>query len=142
MPENSYCYEKSSVWSMVNFASINGVVGIDFTMYEVTSPAAYSAIKGGVINFTRYLVSYFEKFSIRVNCISPGGIIDQQNPSFIERYSMKSPIKIFAFPEEIAPSITFILSDRASYITDHNFIVDGGWIAIYTITCIILFHSR
>lgn len=121
--------------SIVNIASIYGVVGNDFTIYEEyggTSPAAYSAIKGGIINFSRYLASYYGKYNIRVNCVSPGGILDENNqhPSFIKRYSDKSPLKRLGNPEEIAPAITFLLSDEASFITGHNLMVDGGWTAI------------
>lgn len=127
--------EKQNNGAIVNIASIYGVVGNDFSLYEEyggTSPAAYSAIKGGVINFTRYLASYYGKKNIRVNCVSPGGILDERNqhPSFIKRYSEKSPLKRLGKPEEIAPAITFLLSDDASFITGHNLIVDGGWTAI------------
>lgn len=62
--------------SIVNIASIYGVVGNDFSLYEEyggTSPAAYSAIKGGLINLTRYLASYYGKYNIRINCVSPEG---------------------------------------------------------------------
>ncbi len=120
--------------SVVNLASIYGVVGNDFTVYEntggMTSPAAYSAIKGGIINLTRYLASYYGKYNIRVNCVSPGGIFNHQHPAFVKQYEYKVPIKRMGKPEDVAPSVTFLLSDDASYITGHNLIIDGGWTAI------------
>jgi len=125
--------KKQKSGSIVNISSIYGVVGNDFTIYEGyggTSPAAYSAIKGGVINFTRYLASYFGKYNVRVNCVSPGGIKDNQHPSFIKRYEDKSPLKRMGKPHEIAPAVTFLLSDESSFITGHNLMVDGGWTAI------------
>lgn len=119
--------------SIVNIASIYGVVGNDFTVYEgtnLTSAAAYSAIKGGIINFTRYLASYFGKDNIRINCVSPGGIFDNQNPIFVKNYEHKVPLKRMGNPDDIAPAVSFLLSDEAKYITGHNLIVDGGWTAI------------
>jgi len=119
--------------SFVNFGSIYGVCGNDFTIYEGTggtSPAAYSAIKAGIINFTRYLASYVGHRGIRANCVSPGGVLDRQTPIFIQNYSNRSPLKRLALPEEIAPAVSFLLSDEASYITGHNLMVDGGWSAI------------
>lgn len=119
--------------AIVNIASIYGVVGNDFTIYEDyggTSPAAYSAIKGGVINFSRYLASYYGHIGIRVNCVSPGGIFDNQHPSFINHYESKVPMKRLGRPDDIAPSVTFLLSDEAKYITGQNLIVDGGWTCI------------
>jgi NAD(P)-dependent dehydrogenase (short-subunit alcohol dehydrogenase family) len=119
--------------SIVNMASIYGVVGADFSVYSgtlMTMPAAYSAIKGGLINFSRYLASYYGEFGIRVNCISPGGIFDNQNKLFVENYLMKVPMKRMGLPEDICGPVTFLLSDEASYVTGHNLIVDGGWTAI------------
>lgn len=119
--------------SFVNFGSIYGMVGNDFTIYEgtdITPPAAYSAIKAGVINFTRYLASYVGPRGIRANCVSPGGVFEGQNPIFVENYSKKAPLKRMANPHEIAPAVCFLLSDEASYITGHNLMVDGGWCAV------------
>lgn len=119
--------------SIVNIASIYGVVGNDFTLYEEyggTSPAAYSAIKGGIINFSRYLASYYGKKGVRVNCVSPGGIFDNQHLSFITRYEAKVPMGRLGNPDDIAPAVSFLLSDEARYITGQNLIVDGGWTAI------------
>ena len=120
--------------SIVNVTSIYGVVGNDFTIYEntggMTSPAAYAAIKGGIINFTRYMASYCGKDNIRVNCVSPGGVFNNQNPIFVKNFEEKVPLKRMAQPEDIAPSISFLLSDGAKYVTGHNLLVDGGWTAI------------
>jgi NAD(P)-dependent dehydrogenase (short-subunit alcohol dehydrogenase family) len=119
--------------AIVNIASIYGVVGNDFSLYEAyggTSPAAYAAIKGGLVNFTRYLASYYGRSGIRVNCVSPGGIRDQQHPSFIERYEQKVPMGRLGQPDDIAPAVSFLLSEEAKYITGHNLMVDGGWTCI------------
>lgn len=119
--------------SVVNIASIYGVVGNDFTIYEDTSinpPAAYSAIKGGLINFTRYLASMYGKHGIRINCVSPGGIFDSQPEPFVKAYEKKVPLKRLGNPDDIAPAVSFLLSEEAKYITGQNLIVDGGWTAI------------
>jgi NAD(P)-dependent dehydrogenase (short-subunit alcohol dehydrogenase family) len=119
--------------SIVNMTSIYGVVGNDLTIYENTSintAAPYSAIKGGVINFTRYLASYYGRQGIRVNCVSPGGIFDNQHETFVANYEKKVPMGRMGNPDDIAPSVSFLLSDEAKYITGQNLIVDGGWTAI------------
>ncbi len=119
--------------SIVNIASIYGLVGPDFNIYEgtnMTMPAAYSAIKGGVINFTRYLASYYGSFQIRVNCVSPGGIFNNQSSNFVNNYEKNVPLKRMGLPEDISPTVTFLLGKEASYITGQNIIIDGGWTAI------------
>jgi NAD(P)-dependent dehydrogenase (short-subunit alcohol dehydrogenase family) len=119
--------------SIINLSSIYGIVGPDFSVYngtEMTMPAAYSAIKGGIVNFTRYLASYLGQYGIRVNCVSPGGIYDKQNEVFVKQYEEKVPMKRMGTPADIAPAIGFLLSDEATYITGHNLVIDGGWTAI------------
>jgi NAD(P)-dependent dehydrogenase (short-subunit alcohol dehydrogenase family) len=119
--------------SFINLASIYGIVGPDFSVYEgtnLTMPAAYAAIKGGVINFTKYLASYYGPYNVRVNVVSPGGIFDNQPSAFVKNYVNKVPLKRMGTPEDIAGSISFLLSDKAAYITGHNLVVDGGWTTI------------
>lgn len=119
--------------SIVNIASTYGVVSPDFTIYEgteLTSPVAYSAIKGGLINFTRYLASYFGKYGVRANCVSPGGIFDNQNKIFVKNYENRVPLKRMGNPNDISGPVSFLLGDESSYITGHNLIADGGWTCI------------
>lgn len=119
--------------SVVNIASIYGVVGNDFTIYENTkigTAPAYSAIKGGLINLTRYLASLYGQHGIRINCVSPGGIFQEQDRNFVEAYEKKVPLRRMGKPDDIAPAVSFLLSEDARYITGHNLMVDGGWTAI------------
>lgn len=119
--------------SLINFGSIYGVVGNNFSVYEdtnLTSPMAYSAIKGGIVNLTRYLASYFGKYNVRVNTICPGGIFNNQNKIFVKNYEKITPLKRMGKPEEIASAVLFLASDASSYVTGITLMVDGGWTAI------------
>jgi len=97
---------------------------------SMTMPAAYSAIKGALVNFTRYLASYLGPYNIRVNTVSPGGIFDNQNATFVANYEKKVPMRRMGLPEDISPMVSFLLSEDARYITGQNIIIDGGWTAI------------
>ena len=124
--------KKQKKGSIINFSSIYGVVGPDFSIYEETNttmPAAYSAIKGGIITFTKYLSTYYAKHGIRVNAICPGGIYDNQPQAFVKKYEEKTPLGRMGKPEEIASSAIFLASDASSYITGHVLMIDGGWTA-------------
>ncbi len=128
-----YPYLIKSKGCIVNIGYIYGVVGNDMTIYEntpLTTSVTYSAIKGGLTNLTRYLASYFGKQQVRVNIVSPGGIFDNQNAVFVKQYNHKVPMKRMGTPEDIAPPVSFLLSDEAGYITGQNIIVDGGWTCI------------
>lgn len=139
---NSYFYFSQKVayymkmqknGSIINIGSIYGVVGPDFNVYEgtgMTMPAAYSAIKGALVNFTRYLCSYLGSSQIRVNLVSPGGIFDNQNSIFVKQYSEKVPLKRMGNSKDISPAVVFLLSEESSYITGQNLVIDGGWTAI------------
>ena len=136
---NSYFYMSQKVaiqmvkqksGSIINMASVYGVIAPDFTIYEgtnMTMPAAYSAIKGGLVNLTKYIAAYYGPQQIRVNTVSPGGIFDNQNTNFIKNYEKKVPLHRMGTPNDVAPSVAFLLSDDSKYITGHNLIIDGGW---------------
>jgi len=118
--------------SIINFASIYGFICPDFNIYKNTSmtmPAAYSAIKAGIINLSGYAASYYGRYGIRVNCISPGGVYEKQPDIFVKKYCTRSMLGRMAKAEDIAPAALFLASDAASYITAHNLVIDGGYSA-------------
>lgn len=119
--------------SIINFGSTYGVVANDLTIYEgspMSGEITYCAIKGGVVNLTRYLASYFGKYNIRANCLCPGGIFDHQNPIFVKNYERRTLLKRMGHPQDIANAVVFLASDASSYITGATLMVDGGWTAI------------
>lgn len=118
--------------SVINFASIYGVVGPSYEVYDgttMTMPSAYSAIKGGVIGVSRLMATYFGPSNVRCNCVSPGGVEDKQLDSFISHYDALTPLKRMAQPRDIVGAVIFLASDAGSYVTGQNIIVDGGWSA-------------
>jgi NAD(P)-dependent dehydrogenase (short-subunit alcohol dehydrogenase family) len=125
--------KKQGYGSVVNIASIYGSVAPDFNIYngtDITMPAAYSAIKGATINFSKYLASYYGPYGVRVNSVSPGGIFNNQDPIFVNNYEERVPLRRMGNPKDVAPAVGFLLSDEGSYITGQNIIIDGGWTAI------------
>ena len=94
---------------------------------ELGNPIAYSASKGGIVSLTRYLSVHLAKKDIRVNCISPHGIENNQSDNFQKKFSELSPISRLSRVEETSYPIIFLLSEASSYITGSNLIVDGGW---------------
>lgn len=115
---------------LINIGSIYGVLGPNFSVYEgtpMTMPAAYAAIKGGIVNFSRYCATYYAKDNIRVNAVCPGGVFNGQNPSFVTAYEKLTPLGRMAAPQDIAGPIVFLCSDAAAYITGQVLMVDGGW---------------
>lgn len=121
---------------VINLGSIYGVNAPDYRVYDgdesLSNPATYGAIKGGIITMSKHLAAYYGQYNVRVNCISPGGVLDSHNQSskFIKNYSARVPLGRMANPQDIAPAAVYLLSDSASYITGENLMVDGGWTAV------------
>ena len=122
---------------IINFSSTYGLVGPDNRIYKDNKNKqifyknpAYPTAKGAVISFTKYLASYWGYTGLRVNCISPGGVRNNQNKNFIKNYSAKTILNRMAKPEDISAVVNFLASDNSEYMTGANIIVDGGWTAI------------
>ncbi len=115
--------------SIINIASIYGIYGPDWSLYEGTSmsnPAAYGASKGGLIQFTRWLATTIAP-SVRVNAISPGGVFRNQPEAFVQRYEAKTPLGRMATEEDFCGVVAYLASDMSKYVTGQNIAVDGGW---------------
>jgi NAD(P)-dependent dehydrogenase (short-subunit alcohol dehydrogenase family) len=120
--------------SIINIASIYGVVGVDFRIYQpevpVKSSAAYGALKGGIVNLTRYLAVAWASQGVRVNCISPGGFpAGVVNPAFVQKFSNRVPLNRMGSSTDLKGAIVYLASDASAYVTGHNLLVDGGWTA-------------
>ena len=115
--------------SIINIGSIYGVFGPDWALYEGTSmsnPAAYGASKGGLIQLTRWLATTLAP-RVRVNAISPGGILRGQAETFVRRYEAKTPLRRMATEDDFRGAVAYLASDLSKYVTGQNISVDGGW---------------
>ena len=87
--------------------------------------AGYAASKGGVIALTKYFASLYAP-KIRVNCVTPGGIFDNQDENFVKKYSSKTMLGRMANKNEISGTLLYLASDLSSYVTGANIVIDGG----------------
>ncbi len=126
---------KKKSGNIISIASIQGVVGNDKSIYknskfkgvQMSTPAVYSTSKSALIGLTRYLATYLGEFNIRSNSISPGGIKGGQNKRFNQNYSKKVPLKRMGEVNEIVQCVIFLSSNKSSYISGQNILVDGGY---------------
>lgn len=120
--------------AIVNTLSIYGIVAPDQRIYDgslyegraINTPAIYSASKAGLWGLTKYLASYWGAQGVRVNAVTPGGVFSGQNDTFVQKYSARTMMGRMGEPHEIADAVTYLVSDRASYVTGQNLVVDGG----------------
>ena len=122
---------KQKEGNIINMTSIYSFKAPKFEIYDetdMTMPVEYAAIKGAILNLTRYLASYLGKYGIRVNAISPGGIYNNQAKSFVIKYCSNVVLgsRMTNLNDIIGP-LLFLLDDSSKYITGQNIVVDGGW---------------
>lgn len=117
--------------NLIQISSIQGVAAPKFEHYEgtdIVTPIEYSAIKAGIIAITRYLAKYCKGQNIRVNCISPGGILENQPDEFLARYRSSCTSKGMLDADDLTGTLLYLLSDQSKFVNGQNIIVDDGWI--------------
>ncbi|NSW89895.1 MAG: SDR family oxidoreductase [Firmicutes bacterium] len=120
--------------SIINIGSMQGMVGPDRTLYEGLGwdgfAPDYFFHKGGMINFTRFVASYYGSRNVRCNCVSPGGFQTSKHEEiFVKRYSDRTLLGRMANETDLKGIIVFLASDASLYITGANIPVDGGYTA-------------
>ncbi len=120
----------ASQGNIVFVSSIYGLVAPDMALYEGTDmtgvPAAYAVSKAGLIQLARYLAVQFAP--VRVNCVSPGGIVRNQPSAFVGRYTAKTPMGRMLTEQDVSEAVCWLASDASGMVTGHNLVVDGGYI--------------
>ena len=121
--------KKSGGGSIINVASVNGMVPGDFQ-------GIYSITKSAVISMTKSFAKECATLGIRVNALLPG-LTDTKfasaltsNEAILKQAMMHIPMKRVAMPEEMAGAVLFLASDAASYTTGTSINVDGGYLLV------------
>ena len=123
-------FQKQKYGNIINISSIYGVVAPKFEVYNGTSmtmPVEYAAIKSGLIHLTKYMAKYFKGMNIRVNTLSPGGILDAQPHEFLEKYKEQCLNKGMLDKSDLKGTLAYLLSDMSKYVNGQNIIVDDGF---------------
>lgn len=119
--------------SIVLMGSDLGVISPDQRVYRLEDgtqtffkPISYSILKHGIVGMAKYLATMLAERNIRVNCVSPGPVLDRQPAQLIHELESRIPMGRLASIDEIAGVVNFLTSEQSIYITGQNIIVDGG----------------
>jgi NAD(P)-dependent dehydrogenase (short-subunit alcohol dehydrogenase family) len=122
---------------VLNIASDVGVISPDHRIYRpdpkddypgtpFNTPLSYAVAKAGLINFTRYLATYWAPYNIRVNALSPAGVYNDHDERFVRRLTNLIPMGRMATKDEYKGAVVFLVSDASAFMTGFNVIMDGG----------------
>jgi NAD(P)-dependent dehydrogenase (short-subunit alcohol dehydrogenase family) len=117
---------------VINISSIYGSIAPRFEIYKdtpMTMPVEYAAIKSALQHISVYFMRYYKGTKLRFNCISLGGIFDNQPESFILRYKQYAQHKGMLDPSDVVGALIFLLSDLSLFVNGQNLVVDDGWSA-------------
>jgi len=117
--------------SVINIGSMMGMFGPDLSNYEGTTmnqspPPDYYFHNAGLLNLTRYMAQMLAGKNVRVNCVSPGGLFNNQPERFLENYTKKVPLKRMANKDDIKGLMVLLASEAGAYINGENILMDGG----------------
>jgi NAD(P)-dependent dehydrogenase (short-subunit alcohol dehydrogenase family) len=119
--------------SIVNIGSLYASVAPDPALYDhlgldppFLKPAAYGASKAGVLALTHYFAKLWGPAGVRVNAISPGGVLGGQDDEFLRKYCARVPLGRMAEPADLTGPLVFLASDASRYVTGQELRVDGG----------------
>jgi len=127
---------KSGRGSIINIGSLYASVAPDSRFYNhidvdppFLKPPAYGASKAALVNLTRYLATLWGPFDVRVNTLSPGGVLGNQDENFKRKFCERVPMGRMATYEDLKGALIFLASDASSYVTGTEIVVDGGFTA-------------
>jgi NAD(P)-dependent dehydrogenase (short-subunit alcohol dehydrogenase family) len=122
--------------SIVNIGSLYAGIAPDPAMYDhlgldppFLKPPAYGASKAGVVSLTRYFARLWGPHGVRVNALSPGGVLGGQDPEFVRKFTARTPLRRLAEAEDLTGPLLFLASDASRYVTGHELRIDGGFTA-------------
>jgi NAD(P)-dependent dehydrogenase (short-subunit alcohol dehydrogenase family) len=122
--------------SIINIGSLYAGVSPDQRFYDhipmdppFLKPPAYGASKAAVVNLTRYLATLWAPHGVRVNALSPGGVLGGQDEEFKRKFCHRVPMGRMATAEDLRGPLLFLASEASAYVTGTELIVDGGFTA-------------
>ncbi|MDG0866471.1 SDR family oxidoreductase [Candidatus Lucifugimonas marina] len=126
---------KQKSGNIILTASTYSLVGPNNDLYNsptgnpMVKPVDYVATKSFIPNYTRYLATHYAKQGIRVNCVTPHGVENDNPEWFKENFAKMSPMGRMSSASELSGPFVFLASDASSYMTGSTLVVDGGWTA-------------
>jgi NAD(P)-dependent dehydrogenase (short-subunit alcohol dehydrogenase family) len=122
---------KQGYGNIVNISSIYGVIAPKFEIYRGTEmgvPVEYAVIKSALVHLTKYMAKYCQGKNIRINAISPGGVLDGQPQIFLDRYNANCIGKGMLDKQDLNGTLLYLLSNMSEFVTGENIIVDDGFV--------------
>jgi len=121
--------------SIVNIASDLAILAPDQSIYAPSGriedvrhfkPIGYSVVKSAMLGLNRYLATYWGHQGVRVNCLVPGPVFNDQPEPLLGRIREKIPLRRWADKSEYQEALAFLASDASSYMTGQMLVMDGG----------------